>query len=140
MIMDQGPVYALARLGQVEPPLAGTEAHEDWWTEMVDQWAEYLHAVIWLDAPNDVLRQRVSTRSQAHEIKDTSEATAMAFMNHYRASYEVVLSYLERPGGPLILRYDTSRLSPDDTASDAIEQLVRLDPRFGRPVSGGGSS
>jgi hypothetical protein len=137
-IMDQGPVYALARLGHVDPPVAGTEPHGDWWTAMVDTWAECLDAVIWLDAPNDVLWERVNTRSQAHEIKDTSQGAAMTFVDRYRASYERVLSAMERPGGPLVLRYDTSRLSPEDIGADAIEQLARREPRPGRAISEGG--
>jgi shikimate kinase len=139
-VMDQGPTYALARLGYVDPPVAGTEPHGDWWTSMVDAWADSLDAIIWVDAPNDVLWQRVNTRPQAHEIKGRSEAMAMAIVDRYRASYERVLSAMERPGGPLVLRYDTSRMSAEDIASEAIEQLARLHPRPGRAASGGGTS
>jgi thymidylate kinase len=140
MIMDQGPVYAMARLGYADSPIPGTEAHGDWWNSLVDTWADCLDAVIWVDAPNDVLQQRVNTRSQAHEIKGGSEAETIVFTEAYRTSYERVLSAMERPGGPSILRYDTSRLSAADIASSAIEELGRLHPRPGRAASEGGPS
>lgn len=137
-IMDQGPLYALARLGHLDPPVAGTEPRGDWWTATVGTWANSLDAVIWLDAPNDVLWQRVNTRAQAHAIKGTSPEAAMTYVDRYRVSYERVLSAMDRPGGPLVLRYDTSRLSPEEIGSDAIEQLARREPRSGRAISEGG--
>jgi len=137
-VLDQGPVYALARLGHRDPPIAGTEPHTDWWRKTVDTWAGCLDAIIWLDAPNRVLAQRVNDRSQEHEIKGTGEAEVMAFVDRYRASYEEVLAAMDRTGGPLILRYDTSRMSSADVALDTIRKVARLQSRSRRRTSEGG--
>lgn len=140
MILDQGPVYALARLGHVDPPIAGTEPHSDWWRAMVDTWVSCLDAIVWLDAPNAVLSQRVNDRSQGHEIKGVPEAEAASFVDRYRASYEEVLTAMDRTGGPVILRFDTSRMSAGDVASNTIREITRLQSGPERPTSEGGVS
>jgi cytidylate kinase len=139
-ILDQGPVYALARLGYVDPLIAGTEPHGDWWHTMVDTWAGCLDAIVWLDAPNPVLASRIDNRSQDHQIKGKSPLEAAAFADRYRASYEEVIAAMDRTGGPVILRYDTSRMSAADIAADTIRQIVHLQPGSRRPTSEGGLS
>jgi hypothetical protein len=135
--IDQGPVYALARLGYVDPPLPGTEPNEAWWKAMVGQWAEHLDVVVWVDAPNDVLWNRVGTREQGHEIKGQSKARGLAFIDRYRASYHLVLSALERHGGPAVFRYDTSRWGAEELASELAEKLAELRSQHGRAASAG---
>lgn len=138
MLLDQGPVYALARLGHIRPMIAGTEPHGDWWSARIDAWADCLDVVIWLDAPNDTLRGRVNTRSQEHQIKGAPGAEASDYVERYRASYEQVLAAIERPGGPLVLRYDTGRLRAAEIADDTIDKLARMSPDPGaQPRKGG---
>lgn len=123
LVMDQGPVYALARLGCLDPSITGTEPHGRWWTAMSDAWSSRLGAVVWLDAPNDVLLERVNERTQAHEIKGHSPQAAEDFVNRYRASYEEVLAAFAGAEGPALLRYDTSSMGANEIATDAIERL-----------------
>ena len=136
-LIDQGPVYALARLGQADPPLAGTQPYGTWWMSTMDMWTTSLDAVIWLDAPNEVLWQRVNTRTQSHAIKNQSAASGMSFIERYRQAYETVFRSMEREGGPTVLRYDTSRQTPEEIASDAFHQLTRCHPQRRPPGSGG---
>ncbi len=122
-IIDQGPVYGLARLGRTERPMSGTEPSSPWWAAVAGAWFDVLDAVIWLDAPNDILQDRVQTRSQDHEVKGRSDAEAMRFIDDYRASYQQVLARMERPGGPVVMRYDTSTQSASAVAADALQRL-----------------
>lgn len=117
-LIDQGPVYALARLNSADRALAGTQPSGRWWERAVTTWASALDVIIWLDAPNEVLLQRVKSREQDHEIKEAGEASATAFLDRYRRAYETVVAALEHQGGPRVLRYDTSRQSADQIAAD----------------------
>lgn len=128
LVMDQGPVYALARLGCLEPQITGTEPHGRWWASTSEAWSKRIDAVLWLDAPNDVLLQRVNARAQAHQIKGQSDRVGLDFLDRYRASYDSVLAAFEGASGPRLLRYDTSSMSADEIASDAIERLADLLP------------
>lgn len=128
-VIDQGPVYGLARLGHADPPVAGTEPSSDWWASTTTSWAAALDAIIWVDAPNEVLWDRVNTRVQGHEIKGESRAAGMAFIDSYRASYEHVLLSMAGPTGPAVLRYDTSTQSAQEIASDVLKRLEQLASR-----------
>lgn len=126
--IDQGPSYALARLRYIEPAVAGTEPSSRWWRSTTAAWADALDAIVWVDAPDDVLLERVNARTQNHEIKGASRAAGAAFIADYRRAYDRVLQALDRPGGPTILRFDTSRRASEDIAADVLDQLAELGP------------
>jgi shikimate kinase len=88
ILLDHGPVFKLATL----------------------------HLVIWLDAPDATLRERIRGREQRHIIKEKSDAEVFQFLARYRASYARILAKLRAKGGPALLAFDTSQAS--------IEQIV----------------
>ena len=127
--IDQGPVYGFARLQRAAPPVAGTEPQSTWWASTTAIWADALDVIVWVDAPNEVLLERVNTREQDHEIKGGSDAAGLKFIDSYRASYETVLRSMESPSGPMVLRYDTSRQSAQEIACDVLTRLGQLPNR-----------
>lgn len=131
VFIDQGPIYALGRLGHSQPPVPGTEAGGDWWRAMIDEWARALDVVVWLDAPDDVLWQRLNRRGQGHDIKGEAAADGIAYLQRYRESYAAVLASLETRGGPVVLRYDTSERAAGDIAADVLARLTKLIPDCG---------
>lgn len=123
LIIDQGPVYALATLRRTSPPVPGTEPDGRWWKSMVAHWASSLDAVVWLDAPDDVLWERVQSRSETHEIKGQPKESGIDYIRAYRASFESTLDEFEDLGGPAILRFDTSRCTPDRMLPEILERM-----------------
>ncbi|MGI9607314.1 MAG: hypothetical protein ACR2P0_14355, partial [Acidimicrobiales bacterium] len=69
LVVDQGPIYALGTFGRTLPSIAGTEPGGTWWTETIRRWAHTLAVIVWLDAPDDVLMERVRLRKAEHVIK-----------------------------------------------------------------------
>jgi hypothetical protein len=122
--LDQGPMYALARLGVTSPPLAATEPNGPWWTSRVVQWAASLDVIVWLDAPDQVLLKRMHERSQGHAMRDQPEDVGLAFIDRYRASFATVINAAVDLGGTEVCRYDTSVWSADQIASDVLQRLA----------------
>jgi shikimate kinase len=116
ILLDHGPVFKLATLNAFGPDRLRSQAFEKWWHTMFVQWASVLDLVIWLDAPDTVLAERINRRRQRHAVKGKSEREASRFLAHYRASYEQILAKLTAYGGPRLLQFDTSQVS--------IEQIV----------------
>lgn len=116
ILLDHGPVFKLATLHAFGPDKLGCQDFEKWWTRMFKQWAHTLDMVIWLDAPDTILKERINTRDQRHAVKRKSELIAYKFLARYRTSYEYILAKLTACGGPTLLRFDTSQAS--------IEQIV----------------
>ncbi len=118
MAFDQGPVYYLTR-----PSLANARL-ATWRTRVLHTWAPLLDLVVWLDAPDALLLERINSRDKWHRLKGGPEPTALEVLTESRAAYETVLRELEtRRRGPAILRFDTSRRSADEIADEVLAAL-----------------
>jgi shikimate kinase len=116
ILLDHGPVFKLATLHAFGPDRLGGREFEKWWDQMFEQWALTLDMVIWLDASDATLRERIRGRDQGHVVKDRSEVEVFQFLARYRASYAQILAELRAKGGPALLAFDTNQAS--------IEQIV----------------
>lgn len=116
ILLDHGPVFKLATLLAFGPDKLRCEDFEKWWNSMFKQWACTLDMVIWLDAPDTLLVERINSRSQRHVIKGQSEQEASKFLARYRTSYEQILAKLRANGGLTLLQFNTNQAS--------IEQIV----------------
>ena len=116
ILLDHGPVFKLATLLAFGPERLSCEGFERWWNDMHKQWAFTLDMVIWLDASDENLVERINSRSQHHAVKGKSEREVSEFLARYRTSYKQILAKLTAYGRPRVLQYDTGRAS--------IEQIV----------------
>lgn len=120
ILLDHGPVFKLATLDAFGPDRLGSREFEGWWNQMFEVWALTLNMVIWLDAPDETLRQRIRGREQKHLVKDKPETEVYQFLARYRASYERVLAALRAGGGPALLEFDTAQASIDQIAEQVL--------------------
>lgn len=124
VVVDQGPVYALATLRRTNPPLPGTEPAGRWWRTVLAQWATTLDVIVWLDAPDDVLWERVQNRSEEHEIKGGPKESGIDFIKAYRDSFESTLEEFDHVGGPRIMRFNTSHWTTERMVTEILERLA----------------
>ncbi len=118
LVFDQGPLYLLSEAQLRDERLA------TWRRETLETWASLLDAVVWLDAPDDVLVERIDARSKWHRLKGGRPETAVDVLAEARAAYgEMISSLAARDDGPAILRFDTSRASPDDVVDSVLERV-----------------
>ncbi|HTP02657.1 MAG TPA: AAA family ATPase [Anaerolineales bacterium] len=124
IILDQGPVYLLTELSAFGPYSLRNRPPERPLQSLYRRWAATLEAVVWLDAPNDVLDRRIRGRGKEHIVKDTSAGTAFAFLDQFRAAYARTLSSLidENPKIRILLA-GAERLTPDEIAADLLLQF-----------------
>jgi thymidylate kinase len=104
VVFDQGPVYFLTRPSIRDGQLA------TWWERTAEIWSARLDAIVWLDAPDAVLLERINSRGKWHALKGGPDEAARDVLARSRVAYEQVLERLGANGtGPMILRFDTSR-------------------------------
>lgn len=117
MVFDEGPVYMLsrARTRGLRPP---TGAFDRWWWQALRDLSGRLDMVVWLDAPNRVLRERFEARGKP-PIANPDPAVLDAFLDAYRTTYSMVLRQFESWGRPAVRVYDTSQATPVEIA-DAL--------------------
>lgn len=114
ILLDHGPVFKLATLHAFGPDWLRTAAADAWWRDFFQQWAALLELIVWLDAPDALLKTRINARNQKHSVKGKSETEVLQFLAHYRTSYQYVLSGLVASNGLSVIQYDTSRESLDE--------------------------
>jgi thymidylate kinase len=123
-VMDQGPVYTLATLKLHRPRSVEDARFEIWWDRMARQWARLLDAVIYLDASDAALLQRIRARSKHHRVKDGPEQQGLEWIASLRAELERTVECL-REGSPLrVLRVDTGDRDPAAVVDRVCEILT----------------
>jgi broad-specificity NMP kinase len=114
--VDHGPVFKMATLNAFGPEGLRGRDYERWWSKLFDRWAETLDLVIWLDAPDPILMERINTRGQSHVVKERSALEVFRFLDCYRSSYQYILARLAEDGGPAMIQFDTNQASDKQIA------------------------
>jgi deoxyadenosine/deoxycytidine kinase len=116
ILLDHGPIFKLATLHAFGPPRLQSSGFESWWQRMFKQWACTLDMIIWLEAPTELLVERINGRNQRHAVKGKAEGEAYDFLSHYQTAYEQILAKVSVYKAPTLLQFDTQQTP--------IEQIV----------------
>lgn len=123
VVMDQGPIYTLGRLrlsgcGPDEQGLLGA-----WWTRAAQEWAARLDAVVYLDAEDDVLLQRITDRKKPHRLLGDVDGDGIEWLARLREALERTVHTFRASSSLTLLRFDTGR--------EALPWIVdRVSPEF----------
>ena len=123
VLFDHGPIFKLVRLREFGPEFTSSAVYQQWWNRVFREWTKTLDLVIWLDAPDDVLLERIHRRDTRHRIKDRPADEAVRFLSHYRTCYEQIVADWQANGGPRVLRCNTQRETLDYTAEKILATI-----------------
>jgi hypothetical protein len=107
LFFDEGVVFALAKLRADSFNNVRNEYIERWESGVLDRWAGLIDAIIWLDAPDEMLIERINSRTKPHRMKNRPGPEVVEFLARYRQAYESVLDELVRRREMKVLRYRT---------------------------------
>jgi shikimate kinase len=124
IVLDQGPVYLLAEMREFGPEILKGEGAAKFWKKIYRRWAATLDMVVWLDAEDNCLMERIRIRNKEHMIKDEPSAIVIDFLDRYRRAFDHVLSRLEaNTSGPRVLRIDTGKQQPGDVVNRILVEF-----------------
>jgi predicted ATPase len=109
VLLDEGAVYMLARLEVLGAERIQSAAFAGWWRAAIETWSRTLDLIVWLDAPDPVLRDRIRRRAQSHPVKRSPDEAIDRFIASYRDSYRRVIRSLMEARGPRLLTVRTDR-------------------------------
>ncbi|CAN5694772.1 hypothetical protein BH23GEM6_BH23GEM6_18100 [soil metagenome] len=96
VVFDQGPIYLLSILQRA---LSSTGADSrrfiEYWNRTLDLWAQQLQHLIVLEAPGDLLFDRIQRRGTPHPMLAKPKSSAEAFFSRGRGSRDQILSALQ---------------------------------------------
>jgi hypothetical protein len=113
VLLDQGPLFALARLRWVPSPLTAAPGFGAWWQDTLALWAGEVDGVVWLDARDEVLLARIYARGRTHLVKNRPRDEALAFLAASRRALAEVLDAVSAAAGVPILSVDTEACNPE---------------------------
>jgi len=115
-VLDEGPVFSLARLAVFQRAALGNGWLAREWRSALERAARLLDAVVLLDAPNELLAERIRSRTKSHAIKDGSDRQVFDFLDRYRAAYRDIVSQLAARGHTRVFELD---------GTATLEQIAR---------------
>jgi broad-specificity NMP kinase len=117
-LLDQGPLFALACLLWGGNPATEQPRFRAWVAKWAERWSRELDLVVWLEASDDALLERINVRGQRHEAKGKSTDAAVELLEGHRAAYRRVLEEIDRHGHPAVHHVDTTARTPDEVADE----------------------
>ncbi len=130
VVFDEGPVFALSWLCADAHHAATNGGLASWWPKAVTRWARAVDMVVFLDAPNPVLAQRIRARSHSHPVKDKSDAEIAEYLERHRVAYARVLSDLQGQDGLTVLSFHTDQQATAQIA-DRLLAVFERQPAMG---------
>ncbi len=119
-ILDHGPNYRLAFLRALGPEITKSPPYARWWNSLLIQWTATLDMVIWLDAPNTILLERIRGRDKRHAIKEKCEQEAYEYLTHYRTFLEQTIAESVATHGIWLFEFDTNQESIEQIAEKVL--------------------
>jgi hypothetical protein len=125
ILLDQGPVYLLTEASEFGPEyLQKKKSAQLLWKDLYSRWANILDVIVWLDAPDAELAERIRSRDKGHPVKERSMETTLEFLVCYRKAYERTISRLSaNHPGLKVLRFDTSRATSQEIACQLLPEF-----------------
>ena len=125
ILLDQGPIYLLTEANEFGPKyVRQKKSAKKLWNDLYCRWANLLDAVVWLDAADADLAERIRSRDKGHPVKDRSMETTFEFLVCYRRAYERTIARFSAIHPDLkVLRFNTSRMSPQEIACQLLHQF-----------------
>lgn len=120
LLLDEGTIFALVKLLTFSEKNGENNRFDQWTQSLLSRWARRLDAVIWLDAPDEILAERIRTRGKPHRVKDKTDQEIYEFLARYRKSYEQVISELTAHHGLKLVRFCTESESLERIADQVL--------------------
>ena len=122
-ILDHGPIFILTQLREFGPVFTKSELYDKWWHKSLDQWGSILDLVIWLDAPDAILLERIFDRNRRHKVKQKSEEERYDFLARYRESFQSIKVKLAMYPNIRNLHFQTDQKPPEHLADEILAIL-----------------
>jgi hypothetical protein len=120
VVFDHGPLYRLARLKEFGPEITRSEPFERWWHDRRDRWMDALDLVVWLDASDKVLLQRVQDRGHKYLDATPSGEDKHEFLARYRGAIAEILEEGSADRRPRLLRFRSDQRSVGEIADEVL--------------------
>ena len=127
-VLDEGPVYMLSRMRFFAEGRVESHNLERWWRMALERWAAAIKVIVWLDADNGILAQRIRRRGEPYPSvfmsgREASDRPLFQFLTRYRGIYHRVIGEMLALGTVAVLRFDTGVTESAAVAEAVLQSL-----------------
>jgi thymidylate kinase len=123
ILLDEGPVFALSWLDFFFA--RNGDRAVSWRRRAVADWASLLDVVVFIDASDSTLAQRIRTREKDHMVKDSSDEEIYGFAAGFRKAFDRVIAEIARAGHLVVDALRTDRGAKDENAQQLMLALAK---------------
>ncbi len=124
VFVDQGPIFLIASLIGLDPEISDKSLNYESWKPLLKRWANQLDAIIYLDADDSDLIQRINQREKEHLVKGKSSDQIQKFLAHNRGLYNTLLEIVQNNNPQLkIFSLNSSQLPLAVLVNDLLSTL-----------------
>jgi len=125
IILDEGPVFALSWLDMFFTRNSD-RVPAAWRRRVIAQWATLLDVVVFIDASDITLANRIRTREKPHTVKDLPDAEIFGFSAGFRKAFERAIGELAQAGHIVV---DTLKTDTDPVDENTARLMTKLKQR-----------
>ncbi len=113
VVLDPGSIFWLTALKTFGPEISRDPKFQDWWEMMRKKWMSAVDIFVWLDAPTEILIQRVQNRQEWHESKSMTHDETVKSFDLYRKGYGELTDLISQRRKNHILKFRTDQVSAE---------------------------
>ena len=122
ILLDEGPVFALSWL-DVFFARNGDRVPAAWRQHVVADWSQLLDVVVFIDASDVTLAERIRTREKPHMVKDRPDTEIYGFSAGFRKAFDAVIAEFAKGGHLMVDALNTDRIPVEQSASHLMATL-----------------
>jgi thymidylate kinase len=122
IILDEGPVFALSWL-DVFFARNGDRVPAAWRRRVVAEWARLLDVVVFIDASDITLANRIRTREKPHMVKGLPDEEIFGFSAGFRRAFERAIGELAEAGHIVVDTLKTDAGPVDENTAQLLSTL-----------------
>ena len=126
ILLDEGPIFSLGRLSVFQQANRGGGRLARHWHAELNRWANLLDGVIWIDAADSVLAERIRTRRKEPRIKSGTDTEVTGFLNRYRVAYREIMGVLAASGRVRVVEIDTASVTTQQLAERVMGEFEQM--------------
>ena len=123
ILLDEGPVFALSWMEFFFARNGDRVAA--WRRRALADWASLLDVVVFIDAADSTLAQRIRTREKQHMVKDRSDDEIFGFAAGFRKAFDRVIGEMSKAGHLVVDALRTDRGAKDENAQQLMLALAK---------------
>jgi adenylate kinase family enzyme len=124
IILDEGPVFALSWL-DVFFSRNGERVPASWRRRVVAEWASLLDVVVFIDASDITLANRIRTRDKDHMVKGLPDEEIFGFSAGFRRAFERAIGELSKTGHIVVDTLKTDTGPVDENTAHLMTKLQK---------------